>query len=72
MKFGIVFKSRWDENPLSVHRLANTDAYRQGERVDPTSVDAAWNKDRVTQVRDLVVVSTETEHSRKAYVVSRP
>lgn len=72
MKFGIVFKSRWDENPLSVHRLSNADTYSQGERVDPTSVDAAWNKDKVTQVRDLDVISTETERPRKAFVVSRP
>lgn len=72
MRYGIVFKNRWNDNPLTVFKTNDTDSYADLEPIDPSSVDAGWSKASVTKVRALTAFNLQTRRTRHAYVVSRP
>lgn len=72
MTFGVVFKNRANEDPLTVFLTRASDTYRDGEEVDPGNVDAGWSKGSVRVVREFDAYNLKTKRPRRSLVVSRP
>ncbi len=58
--FGVILKSNWSEEPVTVNKTSTQDNFQDSMPLDPDMVAATWPKASFTVQRDISVRSTKT------------
>lgn len=69
--FGVILKSNWSEEPVTVNKTASQDNFQEGMPLDPDAVAATWPKASFMVQREISVRSTKTNRLRAAVVVKK-